>query len=100
MSLSFCRIWSDFGGILAAEAAATEAWLRCSWWSGETMGLDTEMERNAVKAARQQFAEALERHNLMRAFYSLDAAVIDDLISAAIVGFSAGMRRQRDDIPF
>ena len=62
----------------------------------------TGMERQAIREARQQLAEALSQHNLMEPFFDQPAEVIDALIEAAITGFRASMQRQSatGDIPF
>jgi hypothetical protein len=66
------------------------------------MALKTEMERQAVRDARRQFAEALTRHGLMEPFFNQPGEVIDALIEAAIVGFQASMQRQSasGEIPY
>ena len=62
----------------------------------------TDMELTAIRDARQQFAEALNRHGLMAPFFDQPAEVIDALIGAAVNGFRASLQRQSatGSVPF
>ena len=62
----------------------------------------TEMEQQAIKAARLPFAEALSELGLMEHFFDLSAKQIDQLIEAAVDGFQQSMQCQvlNDDVPW
>lgn len=67
----------------------------------------TDMEKQAIKDARRNFAEILAELGLMAPFHDRSAAEIDRLIEACIDGFQESMQRQAekrptldDDIPF
>jgi hypothetical protein len=62
----------------------------------------TELEANAIKAARRPFAEAIEELGLMPAFEGRSAAEIDRIIEACVDGFRDAMGRLAlsDDLPF
>lgn len=116
--LSYNRFTPERGwALVAVSAQAAEAkviveqWPACSQKcldglkrlvDADLMSELTQMEKNAIKSARRQFAEALDRHDLMRHFAELDAAVIDDLIGSAIEGYRAAMQlaSARGDTPF
>jgi hypothetical protein len=81
-------------------------------WARENNGMidKTARETQALKDARRPFAEALTNLGLMDAFYNRSASEIDQLLEAAITGFTESMKRQGagkrdaqlfdDDIPF
>ncbi len=62
----------------------------------------TEMEKAAIKAARRQFHDALDRLYLLSVFNSCTAAEIDGIIEAVWDGVRASMQQQsaRGEIPF
>jgi molybdopterin biosynthesis enzyme MoaB len=62
----------------------------------------TELETQAIKAARRNFAEVLIEFGLMAHFHDRSAEEIDRLIEACIDGFQGAMRREslNDDIPW
>jgi hypothetical protein len=62
----------------------------------------TDMEQQAIRDARQYFAEALTELGLMPLFHDRSAADIDRLLEACIDGFQDSMQRQamNDEIPF
>jgi hypothetical protein len=61
----------------------------------------SELETQAIKAARRNFAEVLIELGLMAHFHDRSADEIDRLIEACIDGFQAAMRREPlDDIPW
>lgn len=67
----------------------------------------TAFEKQAIKEARRNFAEALTELKLMSAFQNCTPAQIDQLIEACVDGFQASMQRQAgqtnpldDEIPF
>ena len=54
----------------------------------------TARETQALKDARQDFAEALTALGLMAPFFDRSAAEIDQLIEAAVTGYVESMQRQ------
>lgn len=62
----------------------------------------TDMEKRALKDAREPFAEVLTELNLMAAFRDRSAEEIDRIIEACVEGFAESMKRQalNDDLPF
>lgn len=62
----------------------------------------TDMEAQALRDARHQFAAAVEAVGVMPALATLPAEAIDRLIYAAACGFNASMQRQSacGGIPF
>lgn len=54
----------------------------------------TARETQAIKDARQLFAEALTALGLMEHFFNRSAADIDRLIEAAVTGYVESMQRQ------
>jgi hypothetical protein len=75
--------------------------------SGGSMIDKTALEKQAIKRARRNFAEALTELKLMSAFQNCTPAQIDQLIEACVDGFQASMQRQAgqqnpldDEIPF
>jgi hypothetical protein len=56
----------------------------------------TARETQALKDARQEFAEALTALGLMAPFFDRSAAEIDRLIEAAVTGYVESMQRQAD----
>jgi hypothetical protein len=62
----------------------------------------TELEMQAIKAARRNFAEVLTELRLMAPFHDRTPEEIDRIIEACIDGFQEAMRREtlNDDIPF
>lgn len=69
---------------------------------GVMSALLTDFETAAIRDARVQFAEALEKAGVMAAFMDLPGEVIDGIILAALEGFRESMRRQAfdDRVPF
>lgn len=65
-----------------------------------TMIDKTERERAAIKAARRPFAEALIELGLMPHFENRTAEEIDQLIEAAVEGFTESLRASDLDPPF
>jgi hypothetical protein len=53
----------------------------------------TDLEKQAIKDARRNFAEALTEFGLMAPFHDRKAAEIDRLIEACIDGFQESMQR-------
>jgi hypothetical protein len=62
----------------------------------------TELETQAIKAARRNLAEVLTELGLMAPFHDRSADEIDRIIEACIDGFQDAMRREtlNDDISF
>ena len=54
----------------------------------------TARETQALRDARQDFAEALTALGLMAPFFDRSAAEIDQLIEAAVTGYVESMQRQ------
>ncbi len=59
----------------------------------------TDMEKQAIRDARRNFAEALTGLGLMAPFHDRKAEEIDSLIETCIDGFQESMRRQADEKP-
>ncbi len=62
----------------------------------------TDIEKRALKDARQPFAEVLTELNLMSAFRDRTPEEIDRIIEVCVDGFAESMKRQalNDDISF
>lgn len=61
-----------------------------------------DLELRAIVDAREQFAEALQRQNLLKAFENCTPEQIDDIITSVVVGFQASLQRAygRGEVPF
>ena len=83
-----------------AENSTHRFWLRCqdigAALATRTNGIidKTARETQALKDARQEFAEALTALGLMAPFFDRSAAEIDRLIEAAVTGYIESMQRQ------
>lgn len=55
---------------------------------------NSQFEKQAIKDARRNFAEALTALGLMAPFFDRSAADIDRLIEACVDGFQQSMQRQ------
>ena len=62
----------------------------------------TDMEQQAIRDARQFFAEALTELGLMEHFHARSPDNIDQIIEACVDGFQDSMQRQSlaGDVPF
>lgn len=61
-----------------------------------------DIELRAITDAREQFAEALGRHDLMKYFENCTEAQIDDIIKSIVIGFQASIQKAygRGEVPF
>lgn len=97
----------NLGRVIAAQNDGNIARdLQFSFYDDEqgkqrTMAL-TDVEQQAIVDARYQLAQALTDAGLMQHFENLDAAVIDKITTAVVIGFQASVHRQcsKGEVPF